>query len=51
MIKEVKTKHLFIVLIVVSFLYNYQNVLKDITPRNVKSFYEKRNEETGVCSK
>ncbi|MEI6523023.1 MAG: glycosyltransferase family 39 protein [Bacteroidota bacterium] len=28
MIKEVKTKHLFIVLIVVSFLYNYQYVLK-----------------------
>lgn len=25
---------------------NYENVLKDITPRNVKSFYEKRNEET-----
>ena len=25
---------------------NYENVLEDITPRNVKSFYEKRNEET-----
>ncbi|MFY7810606.1 MAG: patatin-like phospholipase family protein [Flavobacterium sp.] len=25
---------------------DYQNVLKDITPREVKSFYEKKNEET-----
>jgi NTE family protein len=25
---------------------NYENVLKDITPREVKSFYEKKNEET-----
>ncbi len=29
---------------------NYENVLKDITPREVKSFYEKKNEETYILT-